>query len=103
MGLSLEKDGRCEEALAYYQKAQLLKRDDNAIQINIGNAYAAWTRIARQSRPTLRPYVAKSAICFIHIFLLAQKTGDQTNAASMLSILTSEFPSSPILFARKPT
>ncbi len=95
MGLSLEKDGRCEEALAYYQKAQLLKRDDNAIQINIGNAYGCMDK----NREAITAYTAaltspKRNLASFNIFLLAQKTGDQTNAASMLSILTSEFPSS---------
>lgn len=95
MGLSLEKDGRFEEALGYYQKAQLLKRDDNAVWINIGNAYAGMDRNRdAQNAYTTALSSSKRTLAAYDIFLIAQKTGDEANAAAMLSILTSEFPSS---------
>jgi superkiller protein 3 len=96
MGLSLEKDGKYEEALQYYQKAQLLKTDDKAIQINIGNAYSGMEK----NREAINAYTAaltspKRTLAAYDIFILAQKTGDETTASGMLSILTGEFPSSP--------
>lgn len=95
MGLSLEKDGRYEEALGYYEKAQLLNRDDNAIQINIGNAYSGMEK----NRDAAKAYTAalnspKRNLAAYDLFLIAQKTTDETTAGSMLAILKSEFPSS---------
>jgi superkiller protein 3 len=95
MGLSFEKDGKYEDALQYYQKAQMLKTDDNAIQINIGNVYSgmeknhdavkAYTIALKSSKRNLAAY---------NLFLLAQKTADETQAQEMLSLLNSEFAAS---------
>jgi|WetSurMetagenome_2_1015567.scaffolds.fasta_scaffold00046_54 tetratricopeptide (TPR) repeat protein len=96
MGLSFEKDGKYEEALGYYEKAQLVKRDDNAIQINIGNAYGGMDK----NREAVKAYTAalnssKRNLAAYDLFLVSRKTDDQAVASSMLSILASEFPSSP--------
>ncbi len=95
MGLSLEKDGHYEAALEYYQKALLLKTGDNGIQINIGNAYCGLDK----NYEALKAYElalnsSKRNLAAYNIFVLSQKSNTQAESAEMLSILTSEFPSS---------
>jgi superkiller protein 3 len=95
MGLSMEKENRYEDALGYYQKAHLLKPDDNGLQINIGNAYSGMEK----NYDAMKAYSIalnspKRDLAAFDMFLLNQKTKNTDKAQEMLGILEHEFPSS---------
>jgi tetratricopeptide (TPR) repeat protein len=92
MGLLLEKEGKYEEALHYYQKAKTLKADDNAIEINIGNAYSGMEKNHEAMKSyTLALNSSKRNLAAYDIFILSQKTSNESKAQEMLSVLNNEF------------
>jgi tetratricopeptide (TPR) repeat protein len=96
MGLSLEKENGFEDALGYYQKAHLLKPDDNGLQINIGNAYSGMDKNYEAMKAySLALNSPKRDLAAYDIFLLAQKTKNTEKVQEMFLILEREFPSSP--------
>jgi Tfp pilus assembly protein PilF len=95
LGLSLEKEGRYEEALEHYNKAHILMPDDNALMINIGNAYEGLSRpVDAQNAYAAALNSSKKNLAAYDIFLLAQKSHNQAKVKEMFSLLTSEFPAS---------
>jgi tetratricopeptide (TPR) repeat protein len=95
MGLSLEKENRFEDALGYYQKAHLLKPDDNGLQINIGNAYSGMDKTYEAMKAyTLALNSPKRDLAAFDMFLLCQKTHNDEKEKEMLALLSREFSSS---------
>ena len=93
LGLSLEKDGRYEEALDHYSKARALKPDDNALLINIGNVYEAMNKNTEALHAYSQALASsKKDLAAFDIFLLSQKSGNESAAAEMLQTLVKEFP-----------
>jgi tetratricopeptide (TPR) repeat protein len=95
LGLSLEKEGRYDEALTHYNMAYSLKPDDNAVMINIGNVYEEMNR----NTDALNAYKSalnssRKELAAYNIFLLSEKTYSESGAEEMLNILLKEFPAS---------
>jgi tetratricopeptide (TPR) repeat protein len=95
LGLSMEKDGRYGEALDHYNKAYALKPDDNALMINIGNVYEAMNKNAEALHAYSQALNSrKKDLAGYDLFLLSQKSGNETKAKEMLQVLLKEFPAS---------
>ena len=95
LGLSLEKEGRCQEAIEHYTRAHALMPGDNALMINIGNAYEGLSRpIDAQNAYAVALNSSKRNLAAYDIFLLAHKSHNQARAKEMFALLTGEFPGS---------
>jgi len=95
MGLSLEKEGRYEEALEHYKKAVILKKDDKELQINIGNALAGLERYTDAvGAYSLALSSSKRELAAYNLFLIARKKKERERASKMIDILKKEYPSS---------
>ena len=95
MGLSLENDGRYEEALEHYKKAAMLKGNDKELQINIGNAYAGMEKHTDAMNAYNQALSSgKRDLAAYNIFLVARKKKDREKAESMSRLLKQEFATS---------
>jgi tetratricopeptide (TPR) repeat protein len=95
LGLSLEKEGRFQEALDHYTRAHILMPDDNTLMINIGNVYEGLDRpVDAQNAYAAALNSPKKNLAAFDIFLLARKSHNQARAKEMFSLLSGEFPAS---------
>jgi tetratricopeptide (TPR) repeat protein len=95
LGLSMEKDGRYEEALDHYNKARALSPNDVSLLINIGNVYEAMNRFPEAAHAYTQALSSnKKDLAGYDLFLLSQKSGNAAVAKDMHQMLIKEFPAS---------
>ena len=96
LGLSMEQNGKFTDALAYYKRVKELTPGDNAVLLNIGNAFIGLNNTieAFKNYETALTSPKYRELAAYNIFILAQKLNNKEKATPMAALLKKEFTQS---------